>query len=389
MQIAHVDCDAFFASVEKRDRPELQAKPVLIGGTGSRAVVAAACYLARSFGAKSAMPMGQAKRLCPQAIIIAPNITKYAKEGARVREMMRALTPLVEPLSIDEAFLDMSGTEKLHGGPPIISLMRLQNQIESELGLGVSIGLSYNKFLAKTASDLDKPRGFSVIGRAETLDFLANKPPTFVYGIGPSFGKKLQDDGLQTLAQIRETSECDMLHRYGKQGLRVSRLSRGIDTRKVNPVSKRKSISTETTFARDLCDLAALEKILWRLCEKTSAQAKQKKMAGYTLHLKLKTANHQIISRSIQMPHPVQLVDTLFRELKQKLIKTAKDQHFRLISAGLSSLIHVEDDFKEQTGDLLEPEREKRAKTERAMDVAREKFGQDAIMKGRAFQKKT
>jgi DNA polymerase-4 len=387
MNIAHLDCDAFYASVEKRDHPELQATPLLIGGNGPRAVVATACYLARAFGARSAMPMGRAKKLCPDAVILPPDIAKYAREGEKIRQMMRDLTPLVEPLSIDEAFMDLSGTDELHNGPPIETLMRLQNKIEQELGLGVSIGLSYNKFLAKTASDLDKPRGFSVLGRAETLDFLGPRPPTFVYGVGPAFGQKLKKAGLHTLAQIRGTDEREMFRHFGGQGTRLWHLASGEDKRKVNPVSKRKSISTETTFNRDLSDQEELEKILWRLCEKTSALAKKKQMAGYTLTLKLKTSHHQILTRSITMEQPVQLANTLFRELATKLMAARGQHRFRLIGAGLSTLIKVEENFEEQVSDFLDLTREKRAKAERAMDIARQKFGADAVIKGRGLRK--
>ncbi|PHR56757.1 MAG: DNA polymerase IV [Robiginitomaculum sp.] len=384
--IAHLDCDAFFASVEKRDNPELKAKPLLIGGKGPRAVVATACYLARAYGARSAMPMGKAKRLCPRAVIVSPNIKKYAYEGQKIREMMRELTPMVEPLSIDEAFMDLSGTERLHHAPPIQILMELQNKIEIERGLGVSIGLSHNKFLAKIASDLDKPRGFSVIGKAETMEFLAPKAPTFVYGVGPAFGQRLKRDGLLTLAQIRELPEMEMARRYGESGQRLHRLASGNDQRKVNPVSIRKSISSETTFNKDINDLAQLEKVLWRMCEKTSTLAKNKQLAGHTLTLKLKTSSHQILTRSITKQQPVQLTDTLFRELGSKLARAVDGQRFRLLGAGLSTLVPVEKDFREPVTDLLEPTRERRAKAERAMDAAREKFGPDAIIKGRGLR---
>jgi len=384
--IAHIDCDAFFASVEKRDNPALCSQPVLIGSNGPRSVVATACYLARAFGARSAMPMSEATRLCPHAIIVAPRISVYARESKKIREIMDKFTPLVEPISIDEAFLDLSGTKRLHSGPPIQSLMRLQNQIKRETGLGVSIGLSYVKFLAKIASDLDKPRGFCAIGRAETRDFLASKPPTIIKGVGPSFGNKLRRDGLYNLGQIREIPELDMAGKYGESGLRLSRLSRAIDTRKVTPTSKRKSISCETTFERDINDLQSLQKILWRLCEKTSAQAKQKQVAGYTLTLKLKTANHRTTTRRITLDSPVQLADTLFRELSHKLKTEAGNERFRLLGVGISSLIDTCPDFIEIVSDLLEPHREKRANAERAMDLARKKFGSDAVVKGRSLR---
>jgi DNA polymerase-4 len=385
LAIAHIDCDAFFASVEKRDNPELANKPILIGGNGPRAVVSTACYLARAFGAHSAMPMAQAKKLCPQAIIVKPRMKAYARAGGKIRRLMLELTPSIEPLSIDEAFLDLNGTEELHGGPPVQSLLILQRRIEKEVGIGVSIGLSYNKFLAKTASDIDKPRGFFVIGKAQTLDFLADKPPGFVYGVGASFERKLLADGFHNLAQIREMSERNMAARYGQSGIRLWQFSSGKDSRPVNTTSKRKSISTETTFERDLSDLQGLQKILWNLCEKISLSAKKKSMAGYTLTLKLKTNSHKLRTRSITLEQPVQLADTLFRELDSKLQKEIDGTRFRLIGTGLSTLIKVEEGFIEPGADLLDPSRDKRGRVERAMDKARKKFGTEAVIKGRSL----
>lgn len=385
LAIAHIDCDAFFASVEKRDNPELANKPILIGGNGNRSVVSTACYLARAFGAHSAMPMTRAKQLCPQGIIVKPRMKAYAKAAEEIRRLMLELTPLIEPLSIDEAFLDLNGTEQLHGGPPVQSLLSLQNRIEKEVGIGVSIGLSHNKFLAKTASDMDKPRGFFVIGKAETLDFLADKSPGFVHGIGPSFERKLLADGFHNLTQIREMTEREMAARYGQSGIRLWRLSHGDDKRPVNTTSKRKSISSETTFERDHSDLQSLQKILWKLCEKISRLAKKKSIAGYTLTLKLKTNSHQLRTRSITLEQPIQLADTMFRELDNKLQKEIDGTRFRLIGAGLSTLIKVEEEFIEPTADLLDPSRDRRGRVERAMDKARKKFGTEAVIKGRSL----
>lgn len=386
MGIAHMDCDAFFASVEKRDNPELKSRPVLIGGTGPRAVVATACYIARSFGCHSAQPMAQARKLCPQAVIIRGDHGKYAQEGGILRDMMRELTPLIEPLSIDEAFMDLRGTERLHGGPPVQTLIKLQNRIEKERGITVSIGLSHNKFLAKAASDMDKPRGFSIIGEAETLSLLARQEPGFVFGVGKNFAARLKRDGILHLGQIQQMDEMDMAKRYGKSGLRLARLSRGEDFRPVNPVSERKSVSCETTFDRDIAALPELEAILWRMGEKASRLAKAKNVAGYTLTLKLKDHRHQIRTRSVTLDHPVQLADTMFRELAPKLAKETGRAKFRLLGVGLSTLVEVDDAFEEDVTDLLDPAREKRARAEKAMDQARQKFGLDAIGKGRNFR---
>lgn len=381
-----MDCDAFFANVEKRDHPELKSRPVLIGGTGPRAVVATACYIARSFGCHSAQPMAQARKLCPDAVILRGDHSKYAREGGILRDMMRELTPLVEPLSIDEAFMDLRGTERLHGGPPVQTLLQLQNRIETERGFTVSIGLSHNKFLAKAASDMQKPRGFSIIGEAETKEVLARQKPEFVFGVGKNFAARLKHDGVLHLGQIQQMDEMDMAQRYGKSGLRLARLSRGEDHRRVNPVSTRKSVSGETTFARDIRDRAKLEAVLWRMSEKVSRLAKANSVAGYTLTLKLKDHRHQIRTRSVTLDHPVQLADTLFRELAPKLAKETGTAKYRLLGVGISTLVEVEDDFEEDVTDLLDPIREKRARAEKAMDAARKKYGRDAIGKGRAFK---
>ena len=191
LTIAHLDCDAFYASVEKRDRPELQDKPVIVGG-GTRGVVTTCCYIARTYGVRSAMPMFKALRLCPDAVVLKPDFVKYRAQSRRIMEMMQAITPLVQPLSLDEAWMDLSGTERLNGGSPAWQMVRLQSLIEAETGVTVSIGLAPNKALAKIASDLDKPKGFAVIGLMEAKQFLAPKSVTLLPGVGPAFAKTLE-----------------------------------------------------------------------------------------------------------------------------------------------------------------------------------------------------
>ena len=290
LAIAHVDCDAFYATIEKRDDPTLAAEPVIVGG-GRRGVVAAACYVARTFGVKSAMPIFEALRLCPQAKVIRPNMEKYVRVGREVRRMMLALTPLVEPLSIDEAFLDLSGTERLHGMTPAKALARFAGEVEKTVGITVSIGLSGNKFLAKIASDLDKPRGFAVLGVREAQAFLAPKPVGFIFGVGKASAARLARDGFRRIADLQKTSEIELVRRYGEEGRRLARLARGIDQRKVSADRETKSVSAETTFERDISDFRALERILWGLTEEVSARLKGKELAGSTVTLKLKTAD--------------------------------------------------------------------------------------------------
>lgn len=383
LSIAHIDCDAFFAAIEKRDDPSLEDKPVIIGG-GQRGVVSTCCYIARLYGVHSAMPMFKALKACPDAVVIKPEHGKYTKEGYRIRDMMRDITPLVEPLSIDEAFLDLSGTTRLHHAPPALTLLRLQRAIRETVGITVSVGLSFNKFLAKTASDLDKPHGFAVIGEVEAQDFLAKRPVRAIYGVGPAFAAKLERDGIRTLADIRRQGDKAMAQRYGDMGYHLSRLSRGEDTRKVTPLRERKSVSSETTFNADHDDRDVLEQQLWRLCVKVSDQMKAKGISGSVVTLKLKTSDFKSRTRRRTLSEPSQLADTLFRVGRELLAKEVDGTRYRLIGIGFSDLRDAVGD----AGDLLDPNAIRRATAERAMDKAREKFGGDAVIKGIAFRSK-
>lgn len=383
LSIAHVDCDAFYASVEKRDNPELRDKPVLVGG-GKRGVVSAACYHARIYGVHSAMPMFKALQLCPQAVVVSGNMDKYAREGRRIRELMLNLTPLVEPLSIDEAFLDLSGTERLHGRTPAQSLIELQNAILDTVGVTVSVGLSYNKFLAKTASDLDKPNGFAVLGREDAVAFLSTKPVSFIYGIGPAFAARLEKAGLRTIADVRQWSDKKLAERFGDHGLRLARLSRGEDFRRVNPTHERKSVSAETTFSEDIGDLEALKDKLWQVCLKTSDRSKAKTLAGSVVTLKLKTHRFKSVTRRRTLSQPVQLADAIFHALEPLLEQELEKNPgpYRLIGAGISALSAPVGDAH----DLLDAKAAKRGAAERASDLARARFGADAILTGRGLR---
>ncbi|MEQ8404394.1 MAG: DNA polymerase IV [Oceanicaulis sp.] len=381
LAIAHIDCDAFFAAIEKRDDPSLEDKPVIIGG-GRRGVVSTACYVARLYGVRSAMPMFKALKACPDAVVVRPRMGVYAAEGRRIRAMMEDVTPLVEPLSVDEAFLDLSGTERLHRASAALTLLRLQKRIFEEVGVTVSVGLSFNKFLAKTASDLDKPNGFAVIGRADAPEFLANMKVSAVYGVGPVFAKKLQADGLTTLRDVLKRSEAELARRHGEGGLRLARIARGIDTRKVNPERERKSVSAETTFNDDIADKSALKDRLWPLCVKVADRMKADGVAGRVATLKIKTANFKTLTRRRTLAQPAQLADTLFRNAAELLDREPDHVRYRLIGAGYSVLEPAAGD----AGDLLDTGALKRAKAERAVDAARAKFGDAAVMKGRLLK---
>jgi DNA polymerase-4 len=382
--IAHIDCDAFYAAIEKRDNPAIRDKPLIIGG-GTRGVVSTACYIARISGVRSAMPMFKARKLCPDAIILPPNMGKYQKAGKEVRALMLELTPLVEPLSIDEAFLDLSGTEKLHKSSPAESLARLALKIEREVGITVSIGLSHNKFLAKIASDLNKPRGFSVIGKAETLSFLADKPIRFVWGIGQKTSEILAKDGLTTLGQIQSMPERELVTRYGRLGAHLWHLARGHDERIVDPDGEAKSVSAETTFDVDIAEFDALARELWPLCEKVSERLKRAGLSGGNVHLKLKTAGFRIISRQMSLSAPTQLAETLFRCGRTLLQREATGQLYRLIGIGVGD---IRDAADADPMDLADPDGEHRRRVEAAIDAVRAKLGKSSIGKGRGFEGK-
>lgn len=383
LAIAHIDCDAFYASVEKRDDPSIRGKAVIVGG-GHRGVVAACCYVARIKGVRSAMPMFEARKRCPEAVVIAPNLDKYRTAGKAVRALMSETTPQIEPISIDEAFLDLRGTEKLHQASPAQTLIKLVKRIEEEVGVSASIGLSYNKFLAKVASDLDKPRGFSIIGEAEALDFLTDKPVGLLWGVGKVLQKKLAKQGIDTIGQLRPFEESHLVKRYGVIGQRLYHFARGQDKRQIDPVSETKSISAETTFKTDLNDKEELLDNLWQLTEKVSGRLKAANYAGGGVSLKLKQSDFKQITRSRTLSAPTQMADELFRNARELLEPELKGRKFRLIGIGATRLCAPE---QADQPDLLDPERQGRVDIERAMDAVRKKFGGDAIVKGRSLNK--
>lgn len=337
LSIAHIDCDAFYAAIEKRDNPALVNKPVIVGG-GSRGVVAAACYVARLYGVRSAMPMFKALEACPDAVVIRPDMAKYSEAGRKIRDMMRALTPLVQPLSIDEAFLDLGAMDRQHRGSPATALARLVLRIEHDCGVSASIGLSYNKFLAKIASDLNKPRGFAVIGRGEALAFLAPKPVGLLWGVGKSLQSKLQRDGIATIGQLQQRSEGELVARYGSIGSRLYRFSRGEDDRHVTPDSPAKSISAETTFQSDISDPVRLQERMWPLCQRVAARLRDKRLAGRTVTVKLKAADFQLLTRSRRVAPPAQRAEAIFEAAAPLLRKEANGRAFRLIGVGVADL---------------------------------------------------
>ena len=378
LSLAHIDCDAFYATVEKRDHPDIADKPVIIGG-GKRGVVSAACYIARTYDVRSAMPMFKALALCPQATVIGPDMAKYVRVGREVRQAMQALTPLVEPLSIDEAFLDLKGTERVHGMMAAKVLAKFAHEVEAKIGITVSVGLSVNKFLAKIASDLDKPRGFAVLDQEEARAMLADKPVGFIFGVGPATQERLAARGFRIIADLQRADEIELMQQFPTEGRRLWRLARGIDERQVVADRGAKTISSETTFETDIRDFATLERLLWRLSEKVSARLKTAALAGCTITLKLKTADFRQRTRSQSIAAPTQLAAKIFAVSREMLAKEIDGTAFRLMGTGVSAL---RPGSQADDTDMLD---RRAAHAERAMDDLRKKFGQGVVIRGIAY----
>lgn len=379
LTIAHLDCDAFYASVEKRDRPELRDRPVIVGG-GRRGVVSTACYVARLYGVGSAMPMFKALKACPDAVVIKPDFRKYVAESERIFGAVRRLTPLVQTLSLDEAWIDLSGTERLNGGPPALQLVRLQKAIEDETGLTVSIGLATNRFLAKVASELDKPRGFSVIG-TEAQALLAPRPVGILPGVGPVFRKTLQSDGYATVGDLAAADPRELARRYGDTGLRLHNLAHGRDARLVSPGHERRGMSAETTFNEDLTTAADLETELWPLCEKLASKARRDGVASRVVVLKLRRTDFRIVTRRVTLAEPVQTARALFAA-GRALMGPELGRPYRLIGIGLADVVEA----VEAPAALFQSPEARTLKTETAIDALRAKFGKDAVVAGRALK---
>ena len=380
LAIAHLDCDAFYATIEKRDDPALRDQPVVVGGR-QRGVVMAACYIARRYGIHSAMPMFQALKRCPHAAVVRPDMAKYAGVGREVREMMRSITPRIEPISIDEAFLDLSGTARLHGVSPATSLAALARRIERELDITVSIGLSYNKFLAKVLSDLDKPRGFAVVGRADARDFLTDQPVRLIWGVGKVFEQRLAGDGIHTIGQLREYPERELVGRYGRIGGRLARFAEGRDDRGVGSTRGAKSISAETTFATDIADPAALKAKLRPLCDRVAGRLRRATLAARGVTLKLKSTEFKIMTRSRRLGDPTQRAEVLFATAVPLLEREAKGQRYRLIGIAAHALEAADD--ADPPG-LFDESAAKGLQLEHSLDTLRQRFGVGAVRRGSA-----
>lgn len=336
---AHIDCDAFYAAIEKRDRPELRDRPLLIGHAGGRGVVTTACYIARRYGPRSAMPMFKALALCPQAVVLPPDMAKYRAAGHAIRDIFRAATPVIEPVSLDEAYLDLSTEARCDPRPPAVLLAEIARRVESEIGITVSIGLAPNKFLAKLASDRDKPRGYAVIGQGEAAALLAPLPVETINGVGRATAARLRADGFATIGDLQRAPEAALIARHGKFGRRLAGFAQGQDTRAVTPQRPTKSVSTETTFAHDIRDGAALAAALDALCRNLSDRLERAGLAAGGVTLKLKTADFRTLTRSRRLPDPSRRAETL-AGVGQALLRIEVDgRAFRLIGIGASELL--------------------------------------------------
>jgi DNA polymerase-4 len=381
LTIAHVDCDAFYASVEKRDRPELASRPVIVGG-GTRGVVTAACYVARIYGVKSAMPMFKALKACPDAVVIRPDFEKYTKASRAVRALMNELTPLVLPLSIDEAVMDLSGTEALHDAPPAVVLARFARRVEKEVGITVSIGLAANRLMGKIAAGRNKPRGFFVIGADEARAFLSNEPVRLLPGIGPALARKLEALGITRLGHLQVLDDRESMKKLGEDGPALVCRARGEDARTVRPERESKSVSAETTFSTDLTAIPDLEQHLWRLAEKLARRLKAQDLAAAGVVLKLKTASFSLRTRAARLPAPTVLPDRLFGVARELLAREATGTAFRLIGIGANPLAPRDEADR---GDLADLQTPRLAAAQAAIDALRDRFGENSVFKGRGL----
>jgi DNA polymerase-4 len=384
LTILHVDMDAFYASVEQRDHPELRGKPVIVGGTAGRGVVCAASYEVRPFGVRSAMPMVTARRLCPDAIVLPVRMSYYAEISRQIRDILLSYTPLVEPLSLDEAFLDVQGSEGLFGPAPDIA-RKIKDQIKRETNLIASVGVAPNKFLAKLASDYGKPDGLVVIRASEVATFLAPLPVSRLWGVGARGEKRLHALGIRTVGDLATLPEAVVVQRLGEGGRHLWQLARGQDGRSVVPDREAKSISTETTFAEDIGDREALRTILLDLVDHLATRLRHAHLLGRCIELKIRSSEFRTWNRSHTLPEPTHQTDTLWGEASELFERSLTEEMLplRLLGVGCSQLSH-EDAVQ---GTLFPDEqRERQGALDRTVDEIRKKLGSGAIRRGRLLE---
>lgn len=380
--ILHVDMDAFFASIEQRDQPELIGKPVLVGGKGPRAVVAAASYEARKFGCRSAQPMSIALRKCPDAVIVSPKMSRYSEISKQIFNILDDFSPLVEPLSIDEAFVDVTGSLRILGSPRQIA-EKIRKRILEDTALTASVGVAPNKFLAKLASDMDKPDGLTIIECEGIPQAIAGLAISKMWGVGPVTEKKLQSMGVKTFGDLQGLSVDELTKHFSSQGMKLHHLSHGDDSRLVSPEHSVKSISQEQTFDVDVNDVQAVRDVLLKQVEKVSVRLRKAQLKARTITIKIRYGNFQTITRSITLDEPCAQTDRLWRESRKLFDNWAKDSFkpVRLIGMG-ASLPTDQGVVAEQLGLFSKPADDRSNKLDEATDAIRNKFGLNAIHRG-------
>ena len=376
--ILHVDMDAFYASVEQRDRPELRGRPVIVGGSAeSRGVVSAASYEARKFGVHSAMPTAVARRRCPDGIFLPVRMEHYARIAQQIREILLSFTPLVEPLSLDEAFLDVRGCERLFGAPPEIA-REIKRRIRAEMDLVASVGVAPNKLLAKLASDFGKPDGLVVVKSERVAEFLAPLPVGRIWGIGAKAEKRLHDLGIRTVAQLAAAPEQLLIDQFGESGRSFRQLAQGMDDRCVVPDEAAKSISTETTFARDIGDRAVLRSWLLELADHVAWRLRQIGARARSVELKVRCSDFQTHTRSATLRESTDTTEVIWNAVAELFDRRISDRlmPLRLVGVGASGL---ERNAAVQHQLFDEADRNKQKALDSASDQIRERFGDQAV----------
>ncbi|HBQ12673.1 MAG TPA: DNA polymerase IV [Myxococcales bacterium] len=375
-QIIHIDMDAFFASIEQRDAPELRGKPVLVGGGERRGVVAAASYEARPFGVHSAMPMAQAMRRCPQAIVVPPRRRAYEEASAQIFTVFRRFTPLVEGLSVDEAFLDVTGSRSLFGDGATIAA-RIRKEILAETDLTASAGVAPNKFVAKIASDQDKPDGLTVVRDGEVFAFLEPLPIERMWGVGPKAAERLRHLGYDTLGDLARADEATLERHLGSWGREVKRLAQGLDDREVEPDREAKSVGAEETYDEDLTSRAEIEKTLLRHASRIARRLLEGGISAGRVTVKIKYADFTLKTRQLRLSEPVDDAGSLYaaaRSLLDRFPLAGRAVRLTGVSAG---------DLREgpPPRTLFSDEgKDKRRAVESAMAKLRARFGEDVSL---------
>ncbi len=384
--ILHIDMDAFYASVEQLDNPWLKGKCVIVGGTSNRGVVSASSYEARRFGVRSAMPIFQARQKCPEGVFIPPRIERYKEVSKKIMAILREFSPQVEVVSIDEAYMDISGGQRLHGGPEMVA-MDIKNKIKEKLGLTCSVGVAPGKFLAKVASDMDKPDGLTIIWPQQVNQFIETLAVQKVSGVGKKTFLQLESMGIKTLGDVKKFPEKMLLDRLGKFGQRLIELASGRDHSTVTPWSPHKSISSERTLGEDTDDKKLLNKYLLKQSEEIARQLRKANVKAKTITLKLKHADFKQFTRSKTIDTPTQSSETIYRYAVRLLDDYRLTQKIRLIGVGTSGFKSTDRPVQLNLFDRVKESDQTWEKVDRTVETITKKFGRDAIKRGTLSEK--